>query len=160
MLAALLPLALRTQVLQAFLETEAGEHAARMTAMDNATRNASDLIAALTLEYNRGRQAAITKELIEIVSGADHVHVLVGLKPEQSVASVVRELKGRTTMTLLQQFPELRVWLRGNLVWDERYAVETMSPSRIERTRERLKNTHRRMFDHDLPEQDAWAAAS
>ncbi len=71
MLAALLPLALRTQVLQAFLETEAGEHAARMTAMDNATRNASDLIAALTLEYNRGRQAAITKELIEIVSGAE-----------------------------------------------------------------------------------------
>jgi len=71
MLAALLPLALRTQVLQAFLETEAGEHASRMTAMDNATRNASDLIAALTLEYNRGRQAAITKELIEIVSGAE-----------------------------------------------------------------------------------------
>jgi F-type H+-transporting ATPase subunit gamma len=71
MLAALLPLALRTQLLQAFLETEAGEHAARMTAMDNATRNASDLIAALTLEYNRGRQAAITKELIEIVSGAE-----------------------------------------------------------------------------------------
>lgn len=99
-------------------------------------------------------------DLVEIVSGADHVHVLVGLKPEQSVASVVRELKGRTTMTLLQQFPELRVWLRGNLVWDERYAVETMSPSRIERTRERLKSTHRRMFDHDLPEQDAWAAAS
>lgn len=71
MLAALLPLALRMQLLQAFLETEAGEHASRMTAMDNATRNASDLIAALTLEYNRGRQAAITKELIEIVSGAE-----------------------------------------------------------------------------------------
>jgi F-type H+-transporting ATPase subunit gamma len=71
MLAALLPLVFRTQLLQAFLETEAGEHAARMTAMDNATRNASDLIASLTLEYNRGRQAAITKELIEIVSGAE-----------------------------------------------------------------------------------------
>ncbi len=71
MLATLLPLALRMQLLQAFLETEAGEHASRMTAMDNATRNASDLIAALTLEYNRGRQAAITKELIEIVSGAE-----------------------------------------------------------------------------------------
>jgi F-type H+-transporting ATPase subunit gamma len=68
---ALLPLYLRTQLLQAFLETEAGEHAARMTAMDNATRNASDLIKALTLQYNRGRQAAITKELIEIVSGAE-----------------------------------------------------------------------------------------
>jgi F-type H+-transporting ATPase subunit gamma len=68
---ALLPMYLRTLLLQSFLETEAGEHAARMTAMDNATRNASDLIGALTLEYNRGRQAAITKELIEIVSGAE-----------------------------------------------------------------------------------------
>lgn len=67
----LLPLHLRTQLLQAFLETEAGEQAARMTAMDSATRNATDLIAALTLTYNRGRQAAITKELIEIVSGAE-----------------------------------------------------------------------------------------
>ena len=66
----LLPLYVRTLVLQAFLETEAGEHAARMTAMDNATNNASDLIANLTLDYNRARQAAITKELIEIVSGA------------------------------------------------------------------------------------------
>jgi F-type H+-transporting ATPase subunit gamma len=71
LLGALLPMYLRTLLLQAFLETEAGEHAARMTAMDNATRNASDLISALTLEYNRGRQAAITKELIEIVSGAE-----------------------------------------------------------------------------------------
>lgn len=71
LLGALLPMYLRTLLLQAFLETEAGEQAARMTAMDNATRNASDLISALTLEYNRGRQAAITKELIEIVSGAE-----------------------------------------------------------------------------------------
>lgn len=70
-LGALLPLYLRTMLLQAFLETEAGEHAARMTAMDNATRNANDLIKSLTLDYNRGRQAAITKELIEIVSGAE-----------------------------------------------------------------------------------------
>lgn len=68
---ALLPLYLRTLLLQAFLETEAGEHAARMTAMDNATRNASDLINALTLEYNRARQAAITTQIIEIVSGAE-----------------------------------------------------------------------------------------
>ncbi len=71
LLGVLLPMYLRTLLLQAFLETEAGEQAARMTAMDNATRNASDLISALTLEYNRGRQAAITKELIEIVSGAE-----------------------------------------------------------------------------------------
>lgn len=70
-LGALLPLYFRTVLLQAFLENEAGEHAARMTAMDNATRNATDLIKALTLDYNRGRQAAITKELIEIVSGAE-----------------------------------------------------------------------------------------
>lgn len=69
-LGALLPLYLQTLVLSAFLETEAGEFAARMTAMDNATRNASDLIDRLTLDYNRARQAAITKEIIEIVSGA------------------------------------------------------------------------------------------
>jgi F-type H+-transporting ATPase subunit gamma len=66
----LLPLYLQTIVLGAFLETEAGEFAARMTAMDSATRNASDLIDRLTLDYNRARQAAITKEIIEIVSGA------------------------------------------------------------------------------------------
>lgn len=67
----LLPLYLRTLLLQGFLETEAGEHAARMTAMDNATRNASDLLDQLTLDYNRARQAAITNEIIEIVSGAE-----------------------------------------------------------------------------------------
>jgi F-type H+-transporting ATPase subunit gamma len=53
------------------LESEAAEHASRMTAMDNATRNASEMINALTLQYNRARQAYITKELIEIVSGAE-----------------------------------------------------------------------------------------
>lgn len=67
----LLPMALKGRILQAFLETQAGEQAKRMTAMDSATRNASDLINALTLDYNRARQAAITKELIEIVSGAE-----------------------------------------------------------------------------------------
>lgn len=70
-LGTLLPLYLRTLLLQAFLENEAGEYAARMTAMDSATRNASDLIDRLTLEYNRTRQAFITKELIEIISGAE-----------------------------------------------------------------------------------------
>ncbi len=67
----LLPLALRTRLFQSFLDTEAGEQAARMQAMDNATRNAGELIDKLTLQYNRARQAAITKELIEIISGAD-----------------------------------------------------------------------------------------
>jgi len=67
----LLPLALRTQIQQAFLETQAGEQAARMTAMDNATRNAGELINSLSLVYNRARQAAITTELTEIVSGAE-----------------------------------------------------------------------------------------
>jgi len=67
----LLPMALRGRLLQAFLETEAGFQASQMTAMDNATRNASELINSLTLDYNRARQAYITKELIEIVSGAE-----------------------------------------------------------------------------------------
>ena len=67
---ALLPLFLQTLILGAFLETEAGFFAAQMTAMDNATKNAGDLIDRLTLSYNRARQAAITKEIIEIVSGA------------------------------------------------------------------------------------------
>lgn len=66
----LLPLYLRTIILQAFLETDAGDHAARMTAMDNATKNAGELINDLTLQFNRARQAAITTEIIEITSGA------------------------------------------------------------------------------------------
>jgi F-type H+-transporting ATPase subunit gamma len=59
------------QVFKALLENAASEQGARMTAMDNATRNAGDMIDKLTLLYNRSRQAAITKELIEIVSGAE-----------------------------------------------------------------------------------------
>ncbi|MFH1464617.1 MAG: ATP synthase F1 subunit gamma [Pseudomonadota bacterium] len=70
-LATLLPLYVDTVLLQAMLETQAGEMAARMTAMDSATRNATEIIGKLTLQYNRARQAAITKELIEIVSGAE-----------------------------------------------------------------------------------------
>ncbi len=66
----LLPLYIRTLALQALLETEAGEYASRMRAMDSATRNANDMIDRLSLLYNRARQAAITTELIEIVSGA------------------------------------------------------------------------------------------
>ena len=70
-LSSLLPMALQATILQAFLETEAGEQAARMQAMDNATRNAGDLIDRLTLQYNRARQAALTTELTEIISGAE-----------------------------------------------------------------------------------------
>ena len=70
-LQSLLPRFLAMQVWRALLESEASEHAARMTAMDSATKNAADMIGRLTLEYNRARQAAITKELMEIVSGAE-----------------------------------------------------------------------------------------
>ncbi len=70
-LAALLPRNLVVQVLTALLENQAGFFAAQMTAMDNATRNAGDMIASYTLQYNRSRQAQITKELIEIISGAE-----------------------------------------------------------------------------------------
>lgn len=70
-LAELLPRNVGVQVFKALLENAASEQGARMTAMDNATRNAGDMINALTLVYNRSRQAAITKELIEIVSGAE-----------------------------------------------------------------------------------------
>lgn len=70
-LSTLLPRNLATQMLSALLENAAGEQGARMTAMDNATRNAGDLIDDLTLQYNRQRQANITKELIEIISGAE-----------------------------------------------------------------------------------------
>lgn len=67
----LLPKNLRIQIYRALLENAASEQGARMTAMDNATRNASDMIGDLTLLYNRSRQAAITTELIEIISGAE-----------------------------------------------------------------------------------------
>jgi F-type H+-transporting ATPase subunit gamma len=70
-LAELLPRAIATQIYQAMLESRASEEGARMTAMDSATRNAGDMIGKLTLTYNRTRQAAITKELIEIISGAE-----------------------------------------------------------------------------------------
>jgi len=69
----LLPRNIATQIFRALLENAAGEQGARMTAMDNATRNAGDLIENLTLTYNRMRQDQITKELIEIVSGAEAI---------------------------------------------------------------------------------------
>ena len=70
-LAALLPRYLRTQLFGALLENSASEQGASMTAMDNATRNAGELINKLTIQYNRSRQAAITTELIEIIAGAE-----------------------------------------------------------------------------------------
>ncbi len=69
----LLPRNLAIQILSALYENQAGFYAAQMSAMDNATRNAGDMIAALSLQYNRSRQAQITKELIEIISGAEAI---------------------------------------------------------------------------------------
>ena len=72
-LAALLPRNMSIQLFRALIESAAGEQGARMSAMDNATRNAGDMINRLTLNYNRTRQAGITRELIEIISGAEAV---------------------------------------------------------------------------------------
>jgi F-type H+-transporting ATPase subunit gamma len=72
-LAELLPRYIATQVFRALLENAASEQGARMSAMDNATRNAGEMIRKQTLTYNRTRQAMITKELIEIISGAEAV---------------------------------------------------------------------------------------
>lgn len=70
LLNALVPKAVEIEVFRALLENQAGEHAARMTAMESATKNTEELIESLTLQYNRARQAAITGELVEIVTGA------------------------------------------------------------------------------------------
>jgi F-type H+-transporting ATPase subunit gamma len=71
LLEVLVPKAVETEVYRALLENQSGEHAARMAAMESATRNTEELISSLTLKFNRARQAAITKELMEIVSGAE-----------------------------------------------------------------------------------------
>ncbi len=71
LLALLVPKALQVEIYRALVDNQAGEHAARMTAMESATRNTEEMISSLTLKYNRARQAAITKELVEIVSGAE-----------------------------------------------------------------------------------------
>ena len=80
--------------------------------------------------------------LLETAPAQDHVHVLFGLRPAQSVASAIRELKGRAGMEIMARFPELRVWLGGNLMWDERYAVETVSPARLAKVQARLRTLH------------------
>jgi F-type H+-transporting ATPase subunit gamma len=71
LLATLVPKAVEVEIYKALLENQTGEHAARMAAMESATRNTQELVESLTLTYNRARQAAITKELVEIVSGAE-----------------------------------------------------------------------------------------
>ena len=71
LLRVLVPKAIEVEIFRGLLENQAGEHAARMAAMESATRNTEELIGSLTLQYNRARQAAITKELMEIVSGAE-----------------------------------------------------------------------------------------
>ena len=72
-LAEILPKNIEVQIFRALLESVASEHGARMTAMDSASKNASEMISKLTLQYNRARQAAITKELMEIISGAESI---------------------------------------------------------------------------------------
>ncbi len=81
-------------------------------------------------------------ELAEFSAGPEHVHLLLGLRPTQSVATAVRQLKGSTGIAHLQDHPELRVWLRGNLVWDEPYSVETVSRMRLEKVAQRLRTLH------------------
>jgi F-type H+-transporting ATPase subunit gamma len=73
LLTELLPKHIEVQIFKTLLETVAGDHGARMTAMDSASKNATEMIGKLTLIYNRARQAAITKELMEIISGAESV---------------------------------------------------------------------------------------
>ncbi len=87
-------------------------------------------------------------ELVELSAAPEHVHILLGLRPTQSVAAAVRQLKGSTGLKLMQAYPELRVWLRGNLVWDEPYSVETVSSLRVGRVRARLRELH--STDEDL----------
>jgi F-type H+-transporting ATPase subunit gamma len=72
-LAQILPKHVEVQIFRALLESVASEHGARMSAMDSASKNASEMIGKLTLQYNRARQAAITKELMEIISGAESI---------------------------------------------------------------------------------------
>ena len=71
LLAELLPRFINVQIYRGLLDTSASEHAARMRSMDNATRNCDDLVSSLTLVYNKARQTAITKELMDIVGGSE-----------------------------------------------------------------------------------------
>ena len=97
-------------------------------------------------------------QIVDLAIAHDHVHVLLELHPAQSISGVLREIKGRTGLALLEKHPELRVWLGGNLVWDERFAVETLSSSRLEKVQARLHAVHR--SHHPLFESDRLARAS
>lgn len=81
-------------------------------------------------------------ELVDLGVGRDHVHLLMGLRPSQSVATAVREIKSRVGLDLLADHPELRVWLGGNLLWDERYSVQTVSPARLQHVQRRIRHAH------------------
>ena len=78
-------------------------------------------------------------DLLELWVGSDQMRLLIGLKPTHSVATAVREIKSRAGLDMLSQFPELRVRLGGNLLWDDRYSVETVSTARVEQTRDSLR---------------------
>lgn len=80
--------------------------------------------------------------VLEVAAAADHVHVLLRVRATHSVSQVIRELKGCTGMALLGRYPELRVWLRGNLMWDERYSIEMVAATRIDAVRQRLRVLH------------------
>jgi len=95
--------------------------------------------------------------LLDLAVGVDHVHALLALPPSRSVASAVREIKGRASIEMMQRHPELRVWLSGNLLWDERYAVETISAGRTGRVQSRLRTLHPRRSESGF---DDLAAAS
>jgi putative transposase len=79
-------------------------------------------------------------DLLELAATKDQLSLLIGLRPTHSVATAVREIKSRAGLELLSSFPELRVWLGGNLLWDDRYAVETVSAARLEQLRESLRS--------------------
>ena len=79
-------------------------------------------------------------DLLEMAVTRERLHLLFGLRPTHSVATAVREIKSRAGLELLSLFPELRVRLGGNLLWDDRYSVETVSTARVDQIRESLRS--------------------
>lgn len=79
-------------------------------------------------------------DVLEVSAGRDGLQLLMGLRPTHSVATAVREIKSRAGLELLSLFPELRVWLGGNLLWEDRYSVETVSAARVQQIREGLRS--------------------